>query len=289
MRAPSMIVLAPLVVLMWIFMATDRVLADEAADFTLCHQATAMAEHVSGVPDQLLDAISRVETGRYDENQGSVRAWPWTINAEGQGHFYASKREAVEAATQFRARGVRSMDVGCTQINLMFHPDAFGSLEDAFDPVRNATFAARFLTELFQQAGSWPHAAAAYHSQTPELGTDYQHKVLEAWSSPLFGDASNQSSHGSRPHLAHFDHQPADHQPASHQLAGIQTRSQGSTPTTFLASSRPFGRNLAGSPGGSTHSFQGVGGLSGVGGRALSAYRAMPVAMLTRLPHPARY
>ncbi len=271
--------------LIWSLLAADRARANEATDFALCHQAAAAAEHASGVPDQLLDAISRVETGRYDRSQGSVRAWPWTINAEGQGHFYASKQEAVEAAMQLRARGVRSMDVGCTQINLMFHPDAFGSLEDAFDPSRNAAYAARFLTDLFHQAGSWPHAAAAYHSQTPELGTDYQHKVLEAWSDPLFGTAAGQPDRAA----GQPDRAPSPHgAQARHQLAALAARGQGSTNTSFLGSSRPFGRSLTASPVGSGHMPHG-GSFAGVNGRALSAYRAMPVAMLTTLRHSVRY
>ena len=142
----------------------------------LCQNATAAAETGTGVPDQLLGAISRVETGRYDAAAGGVRAWPWTINAQGVGHFYDTKEEAVAAARAFQAQGIRSIDVGCMQINLMFHPDGFASLEQAFDPDANALFAAHFLTDLFHQTGSWPHAAAAYHSQTPDLGIDYQRK-----------------------------------------------------------------------------------------------------------------
>ena len=151
----------------------------------LCQAATAAAELSTGVPNQLLGAISRVETGRFDPNAGGVRAWPWTINAQGQGHYYESKADAVAAARAFQAAGIQSIDVGCMQINLMYHPGGFSSLEEAFDPHANAAYSARFLTDLFHQTGSWPHAAAAYHSQTPNLGVDYQNKVLEAWAEPI--------------------------------------------------------------------------------------------------------
>jgi hypothetical protein len=63
------------------------------------------------------------------------------------------------------------------QVNLMYHPEAFASLEQAFDPVANATYAAGFLQRLFAQTGSWPAATAAYHSAVPELGQPYQRKV----------------------------------------------------------------------------------------------------------------
>jgi hypothetical protein len=66
------------------------------------------------------------------------------------------------------------------QINLMHHPDAFASLEQAFDPQANAAYAARFLTTLHQQTGSWDRAIAWYHSATPELGDDYLRKVSAA-------------------------------------------------------------------------------------------------------------
>ena len=254
--------------------------AAEAQDADLCHQATAAAERVSGVPDQLLDAISRVESGRYDPSQGSVRAWPWTINAEGQGHFYSSRSEAVAAARQFIARGIQSIDVGCTQINLMFHPTAFASLEDAFDPGRNATYAAHFLTELFHQAGSWPHAAAAYHSQTPELGTDYQRKVLEAWADPVAGSAGK-----TKP-----DH-PAHHQP----LASGPAYAAAASSTSYAAASAstsgsPIGRNGVNAPLGGFGRVLRTANASPAGtGRTLSAYRAMPVAMLMTAPRMARY
>ncbi len=241
-----------------------------AQDSVLCQRATAIAEHVSGVPDQLLDAISRVESGRYDQSQGTTRAWPWTINAEGQGHFYQSKSEAVAAARQFIARGIQSIDVGCTQINLMFHPDAFASLEDAFDPGRNAAYAARFLIELFHQVGSWPHAAAAYHSQTPQLGTDYQRKVLEAWSDPVAG-----ATERTKPD------RPSYRQPSS------------SGPVLIAASSTvgsPIGRNSISAPlGGFGRVLRSANGPAGSTGRNLAAYRATPVAMLMTSPRRVGY
>lgn len=141
-----------------------------------CRQAIRSAERAAGLPDQLMAAIGHVESGRPDA-QGVVHPWPWTINAEGEGHMFESKAEAIAAVTALQARGVQSIDVGCMQVNLMFHPNAFASLDQAFDPVANANYAARFLTELYQQSHSWTQATALYHSATPELGAEYQRKV----------------------------------------------------------------------------------------------------------------
>ena len=65
------------------------------------------------------------------------------MNAEGQGFYYDTKVEAVAAVRAMQARGIRSIDVGCMQVNLMFHPDAFVSLDEAFDPMANARYAAK--------------------------------------------------------------------------------------------------------------------------------------------------
>jgi hypothetical protein len=76
---------------------------------------------------------------------------------------------------------VRLIDVGCLQVNLHYHPQAFASLEEAFDPPANARYAAQFLTRLHQGTRNWEQAAARYHSSTPELGDAYRLKVLAAW------------------------------------------------------------------------------------------------------------
>jgi hypothetical protein len=147
----------------------------------LCQQAIETAAQTHALPPGLLAAIGRVESGRHDPISGALHPWPWTVDAEGQGAFYDSKEQAIAAVRGLQARGVRSIDVGCMQVNLMHHPNAFGSLEQAFDPMANANYAAQFLVELHGQTGEWPKAAAMYHSATPELGAEYQAKVMAVW------------------------------------------------------------------------------------------------------------
>jgi hypothetical protein len=122
-----------------------------------------------------------VESGRADPVSGRAVPWPWTINAEGAGRYFETKEAAVAATRALLASGVRSVDVGCGQVNLMHHPAAFATLDAAFDPASNAGYAARFLRSLRGSTGSWPYAAAAYHSQTPELGHAYAQRVKAAW------------------------------------------------------------------------------------------------------------
>ena len=133
------------------------------------------------LPARLLAAISLTETGRADQVTGRIRPWPWTINAEGQGQFFETRQQAVAAVMALQARGVQSIDVGCLQVNLMYHPDAFSSLEQAFDPSTNAAYAARFLNALYTEGKDWAHAIAAYHSETPSLGDAYRVLVMARW------------------------------------------------------------------------------------------------------------
>lgn len=161
---------------------------------SFCEAAITAAETMERLPARLIDAIAMTESGRMDAATGRVRPWPWTINAEGAGQFFASKAEAVAAVQALQARGVRSIDVGCMQVNLMHHPNAFRSLDEAFDPHANARYGARFLASLHAAHGAWPAAVGAYHSATPVLGNAYRDIVLARWQRPnLAGGPSDTS------------------------------------------------------------------------------------------------
>jgi hypothetical protein len=151
------------------------------ADWRVCRAAVRQAERGTQIPPQLLAAIARVESGRRNPDTGAFGPWPWTINAEGQGKFFRTRAEAIAEVRTLQARGVRSIDVGCMQINLLHHPNAFASLEEAFDPFANARYAARFLQELQSTRNNWTQAAANYHSNTAEFANAYQRRVTAAW------------------------------------------------------------------------------------------------------------
>jgi len=238
--------------------------APDTSQARLCYSAIAAAEAVTHIPEAFLSAIGRVESGRYVSSTGTVAPWPWTVNAAGVGHFYATKAEAVSAVYQFQAQGVRSLDVGCLQVNLFYHPDAFASVDQAFDPAANAAYAARFLLSLHTQTGSWPRAAAAYHSSTRLLGQSYQQKVLAAWAEP------------DRPL----------------QAAAPEAAPPKATPTPLPAPKAattqlvPPTTDAAAAPQPTTGFTQTVGlRAAPIGvGRSLAAYRAMPVRLAMRAP-----
>ena len=150
-------------------------------DSTACVAAGHAAELANALPPNLLLSIGMVESGRVDPLTGSFAPWPWTVNADGNGQYFTSMQDAEAFVRLAQASGARDVDVGCFQVSLENHPDAFTSLDDAFNPASNAAFAALYLTQLKAQSGSWNSAIADYHSALPDLGLPYEHQVLAAW------------------------------------------------------------------------------------------------------------
>lgn len=147
-----------------------------------CSAHTQALETRYGIPAHLLDAISVVESGRWDTIHQASVAWPWTVSSGGDGKYFPTKAEAIAEVRRLKAAGVRNIDVGCMQVNLMYHPDAFASLDEAFEPATNIGYAARFLSGLFESTNHWLTAASYYHSQTPSLAAEYRHKLEKIWS-----------------------------------------------------------------------------------------------------------
>lgn len=151
--------------------------AEQAAQ---CTTAIHEAEVRHDLPHGLLGAIAKTESGKPISSLGDVRAWPWTIDADGQGLFFESKAAAVAWARQGLDRGVKFMDIGCMQVNLQMHPGAFHSIDDAFDPAANTEYAAHYLRQLQAEAGgNWNVAVGLYHSHTPDLAAAYRERVAQ--------------------------------------------------------------------------------------------------------------
>lgn len=142
------------------------------SDRGICDAAGAAAAAQTGVPHDVLRAITRTETGR--ARDGQLQPWPWTVNMEGKGTWFDNREEALRYVLAHHQRGARSYDVGCFQINYRWHGDAFPSIEAMFDPATNALYAAQFLLRLYAETGSWAKSAAAYHSRTPKFANRYQ-------------------------------------------------------------------------------------------------------------------
>jgi hypothetical protein len=174
-----------------------------------CEQAGEAAEREYGLPAGLLLAIGRIESGRKDPQTGRHVPWPWAVNAEGLGTFFSTHRETLTHIHALQARGMKSIDVGCFQINLLHHPEAFLRTEDALDASRNAKYAAQFLASLYARRGSWRDAISAYHSAHPERGLAYSARVFASWGKEgRNGVAFEQQSHTADPAIAFSTFRP---------------------------------------------------------------------------------
>ena len=128
--------------------------------------------------DGLMGRLAQVESGRAVPGDAVWRPWPWSIDADRVAYVFDTKAQAVAWAQAAPKRGVRFLDAGCLQVNLQYHPHAFASLDEAFDPFSNARYAARYLRSLYEEAGrDWSVAVGWYHSHTPELAYDYRTRV----------------------------------------------------------------------------------------------------------------
>jgi hypothetical protein len=234
-----------------------------------CEAAAILAGRAAGIPERVLPAMALIESGRRGAD-GGMHPWPWSIDVEGTDHVYASRAEAIAAVRLYQAAGIRSIDVGCLQVNLMHHPDAFASLEQAFDPMQNARYAAGFLRDLHAQSGSWAKAIGDYHSATPALGETYRRHVMAVLggAAPQEGVAALGTTSG-----------PGLRMPgwmAARRLIQQNTAMLGSPPAPGAlpsATMGPAAPRLAPSGAGSN----GGASAAAIIGRGLGSYRARPV------------
>ncbi len=161
----------------WIALLPSVVLSAQPEVAGLCDDAARNAARDSGVPLSILLAITRVETGR--QGKDGLYPWPWTVNLDGKGHWFASEVEAWRFVYDAFRSGARDFDIGCFQINYRWHGARFTSIEAMFDPFGNARYAATFLRDLYRETGDWEGAVRAYHSRTPEKADLYAARFSE--------------------------------------------------------------------------------------------------------------
>lgn len=143
----------------------------------ICDDVAAIAARETGVPIAVLRSITRTETGR--SRNGTLQPWPWTVNMEGVGKWFDTEDAARAYVFKHFKRGARSFDVGCFQINYKWHHKAFQSIDEMFDPLANARYAAEFLMQLHGESEDWSKAAGAYHSRTPKYARKYRARFDE--------------------------------------------------------------------------------------------------------------
>ena len=152
-----------------------------------CEAMAAQLGAQAGLPEGLLPAIARIESGL--ALKGGTRAWPWTLNTAGQGHYFKTSADAMTYLQAVLENGQRNVDIGCMQINYRWHGENFPSLAAMMDPVQNITYAIEFLKSLYAESGSWSAAVQRYHSNDPNRGNAYHTRFLAALDRVQNGEA----------------------------------------------------------------------------------------------------
>jgi hypothetical protein len=170
-----------------ILLLSFKSIAIDHQEYLLLHNSNHCSNYFShfeqkySIPQHLLRSISVVETGRWYNKGKLYLPWPWAVNQAGKSYYFSSKKEAIEAVKKMLEMGKTNIDIGCMQINLHHHPDAFINLNQAFEPKDNIEYAATFLKSHYNQSKNWQKAVASYHSLA-DIGQAYANKVIKIWS-----------------------------------------------------------------------------------------------------------
>ena len=148
--------------------------ADETELIPLKNELKALIteqEELNKIPSGLLLAIATVESG----------SEPYALNIQGKSVIGRNKREAVDLIHEALANGITNIDVGVMQLNVRWHRENFGSIEEMLEPKKNIEYAASFLLTLYKKYGNWHRAVRFYHSSRAEYYRKYSRKITLAW------------------------------------------------------------------------------------------------------------
>ncbi|MDV7141084.1 hypothetical protein R3X27_00170 [Tropicimonas sp. TH_r6] len=138
-------------------------MASSGAD--ICLEAASRSATQHGIPEAVMQAVATAESGKLQGE--TVRPWPWTVEADGKRRWFSDRDSAQSYLGQLRRSGRDDFFVGCFQLSHLSHAAAFASSDEMIDPARNADFAARFLLELHDRAGSWEAASRLFRIANP--------------------------------------------------------------------------------------------------------------------------
>lgn len=124
-----------------------------------CASLIARTESTRNIPRGLLMAIAVTESAL------NGRPNPFAMNIAGRSYFANGYQDMANVISANWSRGVKSIDVGCMQVNLKYHGMKFARMTDLLDPNTNVQYGASFLISLATQAGSWKDAVMSYHNK----------------------------------------------------------------------------------------------------------------------------
>lgn len=125
-----------------------------------CPGLIARTEAQRNIPRGLLMAIAVTESALNGQPD------PYAMNIAGRAYHATGFQDMSNVISANWQRGVKSIDVGCMQVNLKYHGSKFAKLTDLLDPTTNVNYGASYLITLATEAGSWKDAVMSYHNKT---------------------------------------------------------------------------------------------------------------------------
>jgi len=124
--------------------------------------------HEERIPVKLLKSVAYVES----------KFHPWTLNVQGQPHFFATRQAAEQFLDTFISKGITNIDIGCVQINWHFHKKNFQHPKKLLCPETSLRYAARLLRHHSIRTRSWMKAALLYHSADKMRQSVYRKRLV---------------------------------------------------------------------------------------------------------------
>lgn len=134
-----------------------------------CQAFIKQMEKDNAIPEGLLMALAAVES---EHN-------PWAINCGNFSGSFSSQEAAVKFVKDLRIQGKLDINIGILQINYAAHKDKFKTAEEILNPIKNITYAAKYLVYLKKLYGSWKKAVCFYHSPCKKYQDMYLNKVTK--------------------------------------------------------------------------------------------------------------
>nr|WP_256370222.1 transglycosylase SLT domain-containing protein [Sphingosinicella sp. BN140058] len=127
-----------------------------------CPGLISEAEARRQIPRGLLMAIAITES--------SVNGIPnpYAMNIAGRAYHARDLNDMAGQISANWSRGVKSIDVGCMQINLLYHGDKFSRLTDLLHSPTNVEYGANYLIQLATARGSWREGVMDYHNKSSQ-------------------------------------------------------------------------------------------------------------------------
>ncbi|MFZ2620103.1 MAG: transglycosylase SLT domain-containing protein [Alphaproteobacteria bacterium] len=126
------------------------------------------------VADKAMKNLNNVRV----ENELAAVADGTTITLAALGHAkrFGSAEEGGKYVRNLIQNGYKNVDIGLMQINWYFHGENFKSVEEAFDPAKNASYAVSYLSK-HREERDWWNSVGRYHSGTSKHAQRYIRSV----------------------------------------------------------------------------------------------------------------